>query len=136
MTNLPDLLKQIDHEAIVPDADRSVEAALMQAFDSAVERRRSRISNNGWMALAATVVCVTLAGASLFQHTDRGPELSAAPAPNPFQLWPGAELLPRFESGQLVRMDLGTVIADVLVAQDGLPRAYRVVSRTQGERRR
>ena len=58
---------------------------------------------------------------------------------------PGAAQLPRMESGTLVRMDvpvsmlpsLGvtpppgqatTVTADFIVAQDGLPRAVRLVS--------
>ena len=68
------------------------------------------------------------------------------PAPPPdFVIVPGAAELPRMESGTLVRMDvpvsmlpsLGVtpppgqaraVTADFIVAQDGLPRAVRLVS--------
>lgn len=70
----------------------------------------------------------------------------APPAPPPdFVIVPGAAELPRMESGTLVRMDvpvsmlpsLGVtpppgqaraVTADFIVAQDGLPRAVRLVS--------
>jgi hypothetical protein len=61
-----------------------------------------------------------------------------------FVAWPGASALPAFESGQLVRTELpGSVVpllglgtsgegrdrvtAEVIVAQDGLPRAVRLV---------
>jgi hypothetical protein len=61
-----------------------------------------------------------------------------------FVVWPGATLLPTFESGHLMRVDMPTPIvlslglvppmspaavvrADVLVGQDGLPRAVRLV---------
>jgi hypothetical protein len=61
-----------------------------------------------------------------------------------FVAWPGARALPAFESGQLVRTELpvsvvpllglrvealpegGTVAADVIVGQDGMPRAVRL----------
>ncbi len=61
-----------------------------------------------------------------------------------FVVWPGATELPTFESGHLMRLDMPTPIvlslglvppmahtavvrADVLVGQDGLPRAVRLV---------
>jgi hypothetical protein len=61
-----------------------------------------------------------------------------------FVIWPGAAAWPPFESGELVRIDLpidaleslgfaqpgsgGEVVqADVLVDQDGFPRAVRLV---------
>jgi len=63
-----------------------------------------------------------------------------------FVMWPGADELPRFESGQLMRVELpasvvvslglrpprplrmdGTVQTDVLVGQDGYARAVRLV---------
>jgi len=60
-----------------------------------------------------------------------------------FVPWPGASTLPRFESGALVRIDLAvsalpalgfappsrgtTVQADVIVGQDGMARAIRLV---------
>jgi hypothetical protein len=65
--------------------------------------------------------------------------------PNDFVPWPGARDLPPFESGELVRVDLpvsmlptlgmvppstrgAAVKADVIVGQDGLARAVRLVS--------
>jgi hypothetical protein len=72
---------------------------------------------------------------------------AAAPAPaadtSAFVMWPGAETLPTFESGHLMRLDLpasvaislglalpgakaDTVRADILIGQDGLARAVRV----------
>jgi hypothetical protein len=64
-------------------------------------------------------------------------------APSMFVPWPGAETLPAFESGRLVRLDLpesvaisiglspratrsGVIRADMLVGQDGLARAVRI----------
>jgi hypothetical protein len=63
-----------------------------------------------------------------------------------FVMWPGAHDLPRFESGQLMRVEMpasvvlslglrpsrplrndGTVQTDVLVGQDGFARAVRLV---------
>jgi len=71
------------------------------------------------------------------------PPSRRAPA---FVMWPGAGSLPRFESGQLMRVELpasvvlslglrpsrplrndGTVQTDVLVGQDGYARAVRLV---------
>ncbi|HYM22440.1 MAG TPA: hypothetical protein VEU08_04515 [Vicinamibacterales bacterium] len=73
------------------------------------------------------------------------PPLPSADAPG-FVMWPGADELPRFESGQLMRVELpasvvvslglnpsrplrmdGTVQTDVLVGQDGYARAVRLV---------
>jgi hypothetical protein len=72
--------------------------------------------------------------------------LAAEPPRLEFVAWPGAEALPSLESGQLVRTELptsvvpllglgrevprrrATVVADVIVGQDGQPRAVRLVS--------
>ena len=74
-------------------------------------------------------------------------DVQPAPAPpNEFVMVPGAATLPAMESGSLVRMDVpvsmlpslgltppqanrtATVRADLVVAQDGLPRAARLVN--------
>jgi hypothetical protein len=69
----------------------------------------------------------------------------AQPAPGEFVPWPGSSGLPPLESGELVRMDLpvsmlpslgvtppahaaASVKADVVIGQDGLARAVRLVS--------
>lgn len=76
-----------------------------------------------------------------------GRDVQPAPQPpNEFVMVPGAATLPKMESGSLVRMDVpvsmlpslgltppqanrtATVRADLVVAQDGLPRAARLVN--------
>jgi hypothetical protein len=71
------------------------------------------------------------------------PPAVAPLATTEFVVWPGAAELPRFESGHLMRMELPVsalpalglappasravvVQADVLVGQDGFPRAVRL----------
>jgi hypothetical protein len=79
--------------------------------------------------------------ASTLRGVQPGPE-----PPNEFVMVPGASTLPAMESGSLVRMDVpvamlpslgltppqanrtATVRADLVVAQDGLPRAARLVN--------
>ena len=140
MTNLETLLKQIDQESAVPAPEPDREAELMRAFDASRAGTRSRVSFVTATALTATVAVVTAAGLTLFRNADdtaRQNAPAAATESGGFYLWPGAESLPQFESGQLVRMelpDLG-VRADVLIGQDGLPRAYRVLTAAQENQR-
>jgi uncharacterized SAM-binding protein YcdF (DUF218 family) len=91
------------------------------------------------LALAATIAFVTV----------YRPARVSTPAPSPplamtdFVVWPGAGELPAFESGHLLRMEMpasalpslglvppsshaSIVHADVLVGQDGFPRAVRL----------
>ncbi len=85
------------------------------------------------------------AGAARSSQRSLSPRADVPPVPPPdFVIVPGAAELPRMESGTLVRMDvpvsmlpsLGVtpppgqaraVTADFIVAQDGLPRAVRLV---------
>ena len=90
----------------------------------------------------------TPTGGSPAMHKPLSSSLRGAPldplAPNEFVVVPGAATLPPMESGELVRMDVpvsmlselgvappvnaaARVRADVIVAQDGLPRAVRLV---------
>jgi len=52
-------------------------------------------------------------------------------ADSAFVILPGAGALPRFEHGQLIQIDIpsaaGVVRAEVLIGQDGLARAARLV---------
>jgi hypothetical protein len=89
-------------------------------------------------------------GADRATHTplpspDRGVQPGPEP-PNEFVMVPGASTLPAMESGSLVRMDVPVAVlpslgltppqanrstsvqADLIVAQDGLPRAVRLVN--------
>jgi len=57
--------------------------------------------------------------------------LDEAPDSTEFVTWPGATAWPPFESGELIQIDIptdvGVVQAEVLVGQDGFPRAIRLV---------
>ncbi|MBI1874119.1 MAG: hypothetical protein HYZ58_13085 [Acidobacteria bacterium] len=158
--DLVDLLQRIDRGTKVPPVDPAREAALLTAFDAARERPRSLAGRSHWLAIAATLILIGGA-AAIWIATGGGfasaprPDASAiAPASEPdeseFVVWPGASALPPLDNGQLVRMDLpaallpslglfppasdATVIsADVLIGQDGLARAVRLMSITHNE---
>jgi hypothetical protein len=102
-------------------------------------------------ALTASAPRVAAGVISKPAHTSRRAAARAAAREMPaeFVAWPGAVTLPPFESGQLIRTELpasvvpllgfpnrlaaarATVVADVIVGQDGLPRAVRLVNRVR-----
>jgi len=116
---------------------------------------RDRVYLAAFAAAAAVLIAVGVgsvpgrrgsppAGATA-THTPPVPRDVRLEPPNDFVIVPGAAGLPAIESGTLVRMDIpvaelatygvappasrrSTVTADVIVAQDGLPRAVRVVA--------
>jgi hypothetical protein len=119
------------------------------------QRRRDYWYLAGFAAAAALFLAAALPAALSGGHGTPSGGLRAGAAPAPrrdvqapppdFIIVPGAAELPRMESGTLVRMDvpvsmlpsLGVtpppgqaraVTADFIVAQDGLPRAVRLVS--------
>jgi hypothetical protein len=161
-------LRRLADAIEVPPGDPRREAALMAAFDAAVndERRpaprprRTMYWGMAGLATAATLLIATgLApvrtgrygtpnGGNQVLHKPLSSSLRGAPLepqpPSEFVLVPGAGALPPMESGELVRMDvpvsllpaLGVVPpatpvtrvkADLIVGQDGLPRAVRLV---------
>jgi hypothetical protein len=131
-------------------ASPSVEADVMAAFPgeprqpAQVTPARSRLL---WCALAASLVFATASGAWLSYRYERTP--SAAVQQAGFLQIPGTAYLPPMESGTIVRVELpvtalpsygiqivpemhtGSVDADLLVAQDGLPRGIRLVNDSQ-----
>jgi hypothetical protein len=141
----PDLaraLRRLDDAAVVPNVDPMREAALMAAFDTAQVRRVGTPSRRqyGYMAGLATAAAILIALTSTFRKVEPPPQ-----PPNEFVMVPGAALLPPMESGSLVRLDLPvsmlpslgvmmptgrvTVVkADLIVGQDGLTRAVRLVN--------
>lgn len=161
-------LRRLADTTEVPPIDPRREAALMAAFDTALEhralpRRAIRLPYWGMAGLAtaaALLIAVGLApdrtgrdgiptGGDQAAHevlpsaSRRGIQLGPQP-PNEFVLVPGATALPPMESGSVVRMDVpvsmlpslgvtppanpGTrVRADLIVGQDGLARAVRLV---------
>jgi hypothetical protein len=146
-------LQRLRDAAVVPPAEPSREAALMAAFDGAharppAARRRTPFwYMAGLAAAAAILIAVGIGPGSTGRH---GP-LASLPRdvqlePSEFVMVPGAASLPPMESGTLVRMEVPVsllpsygvtppaagrvtvVTADVVVAQDGLPRAVRLVN--------
>ena len=148
--DLADALRRLNAAAVVPPADPSREAALMAAFDAAVSAPRgSRLAprRHYWhLAAFAAAAAVLIAVGIAPSHTPPPPARDVRlESPNDFTIVPGAAGLPAMESGTLVRMDVpvtmlpslglappagraSIVQADFIVAQDGLPRAVRVVA--------
>jgi hypothetical protein len=145
--DLLDALHRLAGATAVPPADRLREAALMAAFDRARQHRpRSRILH-WWMAGLATAAALLIAVGIRpgRQVTGKGALRSQSIVVGEFVPWPGAVDLPPLESGELVRIDLpvsmlpalgimppatrGTAVkADLIVGQDGLARAVRLVT--------
>jgi hypothetical protein len=133
-------------------ASAHVERAVLQAMRPQQPAAPARGSLR-WLPLAAALLIATASGAWLAQHARPMPHA----APNTLETSgfleiPGAAVLPPFESGAIVRValpvtslpsygiqiqpDSGTapVLADVLVAQDGYPRAIRLVGDSNSSR--
>ena len=136
-------LRRLDDAIVVPDVDPAREAALMAAFDAAqFSRGGVRSGRQYWfMAGLATAATILMAFSTNLHRAQPAPQ-----PPNEFVMVPGAAALPAMESGSLVRMEVpvsmlpslglapppsnrtGSVRADLVVAQDGLPRAARLVN--------
>jgi anti-sigma factor RsiW len=129
-------LRRLAGEQPVPSADDRKLRTLLSAFD-APRPAASRIRLAVELSLAASVLIVAgLSVASMSWKTDapaRAPQTAATPAANTrdFVVLPGAEALPQFEHGQVIQVDIpsaaGVVRAEVLIGQDGLARAARLV---------
>jgi hypothetical protein len=160
-------LRRLADTAVVPPIDSAREAALLAAFDAsqAQSRQAPRRGRQYWgmaglAAAAAVLIAFGLSPAQIGRHgfsSDRdrlthGPSASSVrgvpsvpQSPNEFVAVPGAAMLPRMESGSLVRMNvpvsmlpsLGVMLpagratsvkADLIVGQDGVARAIRLVN--------
>jgi len=142
------MLRRLGQDVDVPSADPEAERRLLVAFDTAWERKRVRTLARArlWRPVAAAAL-IGLAATVAWTITSRSGRLSRRAPSRPlvttdFVLWPGAAELPAFESGHLLRMEMpasalpslglvapsaqATVQTDVLVGQDGLPRAVRL----------
>jgi hypothetical protein len=128
-------------------AGASVERAVLAEM---TRRTPSRAGIRTWLPLAAALVIASGAGAWV-AHTAPAAR-PAAVRPSGFVEIPGAAVLPPIESGSIVRVALpvtdlpsygipiipelvaGSVEADLFVAQDGHPRAIRLVNETHSTR--
>jgi hypothetical protein len=147
--DLADALRRLKAAAAVPPVDPAREAALLAAFDA--ERpvhstgRRDYWCLGAFAAAAVLFLALALPAGTSAPHTPSSSRDVQSAAAGDFTIVPGAAGLPPMESGTLVRMDvpvsmlpsLGVtpppgqakaVTADLIVAQDGLPRAVRLVS--------
>ena len=140
-------LRQLAQSTEVPPLDLDRERILLEAFDAAQMKRREPTRVVLWRPVAAAAL-LALAATMAWVIVGRSARSPAPPAAAPltmteFVLWPDAAQLPTFESGHLMRMEVpvsalpslglappsspvGVVQADVLIGQDGLPRAVRL----------
>jgi hypothetical protein len=140
-------LRQLSQSAEVPPLDRDRERLLLEAFDVAQTQKRAPTRLVIWRPVAAAaLLALAVTMARLIVDRSGRPPAPAPAAPlttTEFVLWPGAAELPTFESGHLMRVEVpvsalpslglaprsspvGVVQADVLIGQDGLPRAVRL----------
>ena len=147
--DLEEALRRLARDTEVPAAPPEAERALLDAFDKEWARKRAPAASR-WRRPAAAAALLALAASVVWMvasRSGRGPvDTQSAVVPlatTEFVVWPGAAELPRFESGHLMRMELPVsalpalglappasravvVQADVLVGQDGFPRAVRL----------
>jgi hypothetical protein len=146
--DLASALRQLAQSAEVPPLDPDRESALLEAFDAAQQEKRAPAARAGVWRPAAAAALLALAATMTWVIAGRSGRPPVAPVVAPlttteFVLWPGAAELPTFESGHLMRIEVpvsalpslglvppathaAVVQADVLVGQDGLPRAVRL----------
>ena len=127
------------------DAERvpspAVRAKVMQAWEARQDAGRTprHFSLRVWLPVAASLTIgvglmigsiyqtaasrgTVTAGSALFDHDD---------VTDTMLIVPDASLLPRFDHGELIRVEIpspaGPIHAEVLIGQDGLARAIRVI---------
>jgi hypothetical protein len=147
-------LRRLNDATVPPPADPARETALMAAFDAASAPPRA--TGHGYWSMAALAAAAAVLIATALPWAPAGRRGSVPPssardvqpaqaAMSDFVIVPGAASLPPMESGTLVRIDLpvsvlpslgvtppasghSTVKADLVVGQDGLTRAVRLVN--------
>ena len=127
----------------------SASASVERAVLAEMERRGTPAApRRAWLAVAAALILLSSAGLWLARQAPPRKTQTATIEPAGFVEVPGAWLLPPLESGAIVRIGLpvavlpsygiqiapefgrDAVIAELLVAQDGHPRAIRLVNDT------
>jgi hypothetical protein len=145
-THIDQALATIRETTAVPPVDPGRERALMNAFDAHHARPRRPARRATWVWTAAAASLALAIGLGRLGVSDapqvETPDVSVDLAG--FVPWPGAFALPPLESGELRRVDLpraalpalgltapasaaAVVPADVVIGQDGLARAVRLV---------
>jgi hypothetical protein len=152
MRDIENALAELRNAVVVPPVDPAREALLLKRFD-AHRARAPRAFMFSFRSIAAAAALIAITVSLNWLVIGRGPAQSdavVATAPNAggdltgFVAWPGASAWPPFESGSLMRVNLpvsmlpalglsaptsasGLVPADIVVGQDGLARAVRLV---------
>jgi hypothetical protein len=144
-------LRRLADASEPPPIDPRREADLMAAFDAAARSappiRRPYWGMAGLAAAAALLIAVGLAPDRAGRHGSSSPPFvrGVQTEPSEFVIVPGAAALPPMESGSLIRVDVpvamlpslgltppaapvAAVKADLIVGQDGLTRAVRLVN--------
>ena len=138
-------MNRLAHSVDVPPIDPNRERALLAAFDARHARPARRATRMVWMTGAALIAAIVSLNWMVVRETPAVPAPAIDPAADlsGFVPWPGANAWPPLESGSVVRVDLpvsvlpllglsapvdaDVVEADVVVGQDGLARAVRLV---------
>jgi anti-sigma factor RsiW len=146
---MSDALRRLASEQRVPALNSRQLNTLLAVFGRPRGHSRPATIAVG-LSLAASVLIVASLSVGLQRQAsapDSSPVVAATPASptsaeTTFVVLPGAEALPRLESGRVIRIEIpeseltavglwpahaGAVQADVLVGQDGLARAVRFV---------
>lgn len=142
---LENALARLREEAAQAEPPAAVEAALLAEFERAQQRRK--LVAWTWRSTAVAAAVVLLLFAQVGRQPDAPPVAGQAVEPEqPFVPIPYTAPLSPYEQPSIVRMDLpvaaliaaglpmetrdpaARVEADVVVGQDGMPRAVRVVS--------
>ena len=111
---------------------------LLASFDvPRLRQRRVKVAVEWSLAASVLIVAGLAAGWKNDAPSPRASQVAATPAPPAnvstadFVVLPGVEALPQFEHGQVIQVDIpsagGIVRAEVLIGQDGLARAARLV---------
>lgn len=146
-------LRALARSADGAQVSSAIEARLLEAFGTMhpveIPGAQGTARWRTWLTAAAAVL-VMAGGLTSLVWSQRAAGVQPAPPPaaavSEFVPWPGAASLPAFESGELMRTELpasalpllglvpagnvtgNVVLADVLIGQDGLARAVRLVN--------
>ena len=129
-------LRRVADDERVPPADGRQLEKLLTSFDAPTAQSR-RLTIGIGLSLAASALIVVGLSIGWKRGAPHGAsEVAATRAPSTnvgdFVVLPGASALPRFEHGEVIRVEVpsaaGAIQVDVLVGQDGLARAARLVS--------
>jgi hypothetical protein len=125
-------LQRLAHEQTLAPSSEQTLQKLLASFDA--PRPRRRMSVGVGLSLAASVLIVI--GLSVGWKKEPTSKLAvlappSAPGDETFLPIGGTSALPQFERGEVIRVEIpsagGAIQADVLVGQDGLARAVRLV---------